>query len=354
MMKSTLTILALAALLVTSPAQEPGKEDPSARKQLEQLKKQLEDMRVREQELRDEIDRLRAGGPGRGADAGGASQAEKLRRLADEHRRALREGRAGKPRTGGTVDPAPRHRVDPFGGGDPFERHRRLMEEMRRRMDEVFGGRRDPFRGFGFDFDRDFDFDEDFDFDSRSSGQSMKVEAGPDGVRAEVRSKGEDGKWTTKVYEAESMEELRRKHPDVFGKSGGFELRFGGGDRGGIRRPGLGLLDPFDDFGVPSPFPPLGDRPALGVTVTDSDEGGLEVKEVAKGSLAEKLGVRPGDLIVEVNGQEIGTAAQVGPALLRGGDKVEVVVERDGAEKTLDADNPYQRRARPLRRSRDI
>ena len=329
MLKSTLTTCALAALLGFVPAQS-GETSPDAhRAELEDLQRELEELRTQEEALVRRIAELR----------GARADVEKR---ADAERRLRRMGRPG----GAPPVPPPPPREEPFDGrgtadpfADPFARHREMMDEMRRRMEEAWGGRHNgsPFGGFDFEV-----------LPGRSSGQSMSVEAGPDGVRATVKDRGADGKWTTKVYEGESMDELRKKYPDVFGKTGagGFRLDFDPDLRPEGGRPGGGSLSPFDDFGAPAR--PLG--PRLGVHVSESDEGGLDVSAVESGSLADKLGIQKGDLIVEVNGLDIGSAFDVAAALLRGGATAKVVVRRDGEEKTLSAETGAPPRERSLRR----
>ena len=360
MLKTTLTICALAMMLVAMPAQDAGGRGA----ELQELKQALESLRAKEEALLRRIAELEAGA----GDLGDIQeQADALRR----RRRAARSGDLKSPPD--VVDPgeAPSRRpgerhdsgkadryerslrlMEELRGADPHERHLKMWEDLDRQLRDAFGGR-SPFGRGGRPFDLGPGLD--FDFDAHTTGKSMKVESGPDGVRAEVRERGEDGKWTTKVYEAETMEELRREHPEVFGKTRGFEFRFGPGvfDRG---LPPL----PRDRLDLPSPRRGLGDpfgptRPVLGVRVTDSEEGGIEVNEVTAGSLAETLGVLKGDVIVEVNGVEVGVADDVAPALLRGSEKVQVVVRRNGAEKALSGENPFKRRApRRLKRSKDL
>jgi len=80
------------------------------------------------------------------------------------------------------------------------------------------------------------------------------------------------------------------------------------------------------------------DRPALGVVVGESHQG-IEVQKVRPDSAAQKAGIREGDILIKVADTEIAQPDQVTDALRnkKPGDKVSVVVERDGKEKTLSA-----------------
>jgi serine protease Do len=95
------------------------------------------------------------------------------------------------------------------------------------------------------------------------------------------------------------------------------------------------LHDPFKSpFFAPDPeeppeiVPPAGAR--LGVDVR-AGEGGLEVVDVEPGSIAERLDLRPGDVIHRVNGKDVRSAAEV-RAALSGSGRVEVQFSRGGAQ----------------------
>ena len=61
------------------------------------------------------------------------------------------------------------------------------------------------------------------------------------------------------------------------------------------------------------------------------EDGGYAIDEVSAGN---RLGLRAGDKIVAINGEPVGQA-NLGEALLGGGEGLEVVVERDGSRETL-------------------
>lgn len=71
-------------------------------------------------------------------------------------------------------------------------------------------------------------------------------------------------------------------------------------------------------------------QPRLGVDVEPGAEG-LQVRGVRPGSLADELGVRPGDRLKSVNGEEVRSAADVGRALAKDPGRVEVKVQRGNA-----------------------
>lgn len=60
--------------------------------------------------------------------------------------------------------------------------------------------------------------------------------------------------------------------------------------------------------------------------------GGLEVVEVREGSLGHSLGLRPGDRILEIDGEAIRGPADVGRVLARAGSELELRFDRDGAQ----------------------
>lgn len=70
-------------------------------------------------------------------------------------------------------------------------------------------------------------------------------------------------------------------------------------------------------------------RPSLGVAVTNTPEG-LEVRSVEPRSVAARLELRPGDVLLEINGQAIEKVADVRAALGRDASTVQVKVRRDG------------------------
>ncbi len=80
----------------------------------------------------------------------------------------------------------------------------------------------------------------------------------------------------------------------------------------------------------PTGAPDRGPSERLGVRARPSSEG-LEVVEVAAGSLGETLGLRPGDRLRSLNGKALERPADVATALREGSSTIELRFERDGA-----------------------
>jgi len=68
-------------------------------------------------------------------------------------------------------------------------------------------------------------------------------------------------------------------------------------------------------------------EPRLGAQI-EAVAGALTIKQVRPGSLAADLGLRPGDRILEVNGQRVRAPGEIASALTRDRRRVEVTVER--------------------------
>lgn len=229
----------------------------------------------------------------------------------------------------------PRHRffADPF-----FEDLESQLRAMRERLRSLQGG--------------------GSPWSAKGQGQALQIRIGPDGVRLEVEERDASGKTEKKVYEAPDLESFRRKYPEVAERyldgSGGpvLRLRFGTGPWNGGGSTGRGLITPAPKvprvrrLGSPAPAPR---GPRLGVYVSDVPEPvrafldlpgdrGLRVEEVEPGSLAERLGIRAGDILLEVAGRPVGTPADVRAALEKKVDRVEVLVNRKGSEIRLEAE----------------
>jgi hypothetical protein len=223
----------------------------------------------------------------------------------------------------------------------------RVMRQMRERMRGIDAG---PGWGRGL---------------QSGTGRSTRIEQGPDGVRVEITETDADGNESKKVYEAESMAALRKKHPGVLKDHG---IRFGFGDRipdpfrGGF--PGLrpapapGTLRPRQDRVEPRKELRSRDRNgrvgepveqpagkklgfhvgAIAPAVRDylQLDGGLMVADVVADTIAARIGLRQGDIVVQVGKRQIAAVDDVARALAEIGDG-EVVVKaiRRGREITL-------------------
>jgi len=207
----------------------------------------------------------------------------------------------------------------PAPGGDPlldqlfdsiFEQH-----DLPNRFEALLGV--DPFGGLSGPLGS-----------SRSSGESLRMSTGPDGVRVELERE-EDGQKETKVYEAESLEALLEAHPEL-------------GDRLSVSGSlGLGLdarvTLPF--FGAQPGLPAAPAIPAaplrtdiLGVYLTEPAESassgaGLVVERTLPGTIAHSLGLEPGDRLLTINGRALETRADVALALAERGQDEALEVE---------------------------
>jgi hypothetical protein len=202
----------------------------------------------------------------------------------------------------------------PFDDG-AFER---FFDDLRR-YDPFGPGGRSPFQ---LDLDA---------FGPGSSQQSsgLSLELGPDGVKVRIEETV-DGKSETKTYEAESLEALLEAHPELEGRIGKaqaqvdprwpFRARPGDGNLGPRRR----LDDPRRGPRGLRPIEPSLER--LGIQMLPPAERqrsyaripedvGLEVVEVVPGSLADLIGIRPGELVTSIAGREIKSAEDVRAAL---------------------------------------
>jgi membrane-associated protease RseP (regulator of RpoE activity) len=107
-------------------------------------------------------------------------------------------------------------------------------------------------------------------------------------------------------------------------------------------RPSLPFRLPFglDVPGAPAPeiapAPETGAR--LGVSARPT-EGGVEIVEVREGSLAQTLGLRPGDVLREIDGKPLADPSDVSAALAGAGASLEIRFQRDGAAHVVTLDH---------------
>lgn len=81
----------------------------------------------------------------------------------------------------------------------------------------------------------------------------------------------------------------------------------------------------------------LGERPFVGVTLAEADEG-VEIKSVTAGSPAEEAGLKKGDLIRAIDGEEMDSVEAVTDRAsdAEPGDELTFTVERDGEQQDID------------------
>jgi PDZ domain-containing protein len=194
--------------------------------------------------------------------------------------------------------------------------------------------------------------------EQESQGERISMRQTPAGIRVEIQSQNDQGKEEKKVYEARDAETFQKLYPEVVKKYG---LNFGDNQTFSFRfRPpsfGSGLKD---DDQLPRAFQDLQrlferkqDVPAparghdrLGVWVEDlpPERGkalgletgqGLVVRKVEPDSLAKRLGLRPDDVLLSMNGQPIQGVESIKQTLgsLSGSDAVMVDVARGHNER---------------------
>ncbi|WP_306215286.1 S1C family serine protease [Actinoplanes sp. RD1] len=105
---------------------------------------------------------------------------------------------------------------------------------------------------------------------------------------------------------------------------------------------GLGFAIPSDKVKTVADALMKGEKvshPALGVSVTEGEDGGALVSSVTANSAAAKAGIEQGDVIKTVNGKTINDSDDL-VAIIQGakvGDKVEIVFTRNGQQQTVSA-----------------
>jgi putative serine protease PepD len=128
---------------------------------------------------------------------------------------------------------------------------------------------------------------------------------------------------------------------DASGNVIGINAQIETGPSGARSNSGVGFAIPIDTAKQAIPALERGERirrAYLGVSTADSANGsGAAIAQVVTGGPADKAGLRAGDRIVKVGGQEVGDSDDVasGIASRKPGDVVEVVVRRGSDEKTV-------------------
>ena len=76
----------------------------------------------------------------------------------------------------------------------------------------------------------------------------------------------------------------------------------------------------------------------IGVRITDAEKEGVRVEEVTEGSPAQKAGIRPGDIVVEFDGERVRSARQLSRLVQETpeGRTVRATVLRGGSRQTLE------------------
>lgn len=207
----------------------------------------------------------------------------------------------------------------------------------------------------------------------RSAANEVQVQVADGRVKVRVRSV-ENGQETVKEYEGESIEQLKKEHPELEKSLG--NLRFQVGPSNPMERDdfwkslfndedkdlfremeqlrrqmiedfrrrqdfGLGLAErQRDATALRSKLGVLADRPDPVLDDhLDLRGRGLVVREVMEGGVAERLGLRRFDVLVQLNGVDIGTREDVAAALgaRKEGEPMSAVVFRKAKRETLTA-----------------
>ncbi len=180
---------------------------------------------------------------------------------------------------------------------------------------------------------------------SSSSERSVQVQQTPEGAKI-VITETIDGKESTREYEGKNLEEILEQHPELSDElhvsaiPDGFRLQwnkedpwqgllapFEYGDEG-RRLPQAflerhGLFDPseLDRFFAPTEKSRALRTDVLGVVIASAISqdraqelgvpSGLVVQSVSQGTIAALLGIRAGDLLLEVNGKPLARAQDI-------------------------------------------
>jgi hypothetical protein len=198
------------------------------------------------------------------------------------------------------------------GWGDMQERMHERMQDLQQRMERL---REDVERDFGRAFERE----------GPMTRQQRQVETrqDPNGARVEVRTRTGNGPEEVKVYEGRTLDEIYQAHPELEAENA---LK--------------------DQLAPPSRMPmvpdrrvlqPMQQRSVLGVMCQPKD-GGLQIEEVVDGSIAAQVGLRAGDVLLELNGTPVPSREEVARVLQDrrpGEDLVIVIQDANGKRRTL-------------------
>ena len=235
--------------------------------------------------------------------------------------------------------PAPPASTGAFDFSHVRELQRELEDAILRLHDPHFGG---WLQGFGQDLDLMF---APGNANRIDESKSLQLEVGPDGVRCQL-SECIDGQEVKQEFRADSYEELLEANPELrehLNQEDGSGLQFRTFE-----------FQPDFFFGLDSGFDPVDtrapartDRLGIETTLPDAErvaklglqEGqGLLVVRVLPRSIASALGIRRGDLVVEMDGRPIFGGRDVRQVLTERAREAElrvVVVTSRGQRKEL-------------------
>lgn len=139
------------------------------------------------------------------------------------------------------------------------------------------------------------------------NGETTTWKSGPGGVNVKITKRGEDGKTITEEYAAKDEETFKAEHPDVWekhhpkdGDAGVFTARGASPLWRSDRARQLAEAVDQQKLGVlPSPVPPVLDKQLK------LNGDGVVVDSVVPGSLADRLGIKDLDVLVQLDGQVV-------------------------------------------------
>jgi len=216
------------------------------------------------------------------------------------------------------------------GWGDMQERMHERMQDLQQRMERL---REEVERDFGRAFERE----------GPMTRQQRQVETrqDPNGARVEVRTRTGNGPEEVKVYEGQTLDEIYKAHPELRSVETvpgvlpeGFESR---------RVEAGDVLAPPTRRNLPQPpvevqgLQPGMQRNVLGVMCQPKD-GGLQVEQVVDGTIAAQVGLRAGDVLLELNGTPVPSREAVAKVLEErraGEDLVIIIQDASGKRRTL-------------------
>jgi hypothetical protein len=191
-------------------------------------------------------------------------------------------------------------RADPFGRAQGYDDLRRRFEELERN----FGGMDSMFEDL-----RSHLVPVPQAPGANRQLQVYSLQVGPDGVTLETTEEV-DGNTQKHTYKAKDMEELLQQNPQLRGTFGGgarFDFGFGGAPRLGPATPRPGKQLPTNVLGIYSEKLSPDQARELGL----EPEQGLRVDRIEPGTIAQVLGIRRGDTLVELNGKPVYSAEDV-------------------------------------------
>lgn len=184
-------------------------------------------------------------------------------------------------------------------------------------LDELFQGT-DPFGGLRLH--------------GSGQSQSLRMEQGPDGIRVFV-DEDVDGKSEIREYEADSLEELLEANPELRDRIR-MQDRLQSGGLDDVNQLLERLRSEFGHSELPRQRHPVR-TDILGVMVREGAEDGskgLRVESVVPGTIAAELGVRAGEQLLRLGGQELQSSADIAGVLRSRKGGASLTLESIGAD----------------------